>query len=351
MPAIAPSRTFRTTDRHVAFEAGDKKQLNLIHVQGTRTPHKGPVLLVHGAGVRANIFRAPVRATVVDLLLDAGYDVWMENWRASIDFAANPYTLDQAAVYDHPRAVEKVVQETGASEVKAIIHCQGSTSFTMSAIAGLVPRVTTIVSNAVSLHPVVPLAASIKHRVAVPLISQLTPYLDAQWGRKQPHLLAKALNLFVNLTHHECDRPVCKWSSFIWGLGFPTLWRHENLNEETHAWLEDEFGAGSLAFFKQIGKCLRAGHLVPYELTDQLPADFTAQPPKTSARFAFFAGEENRCFLYESQVRTHAWFEKHRPAHHSLHIIPRYAHLDVFMGKNAYRDVLPLMVDELDRPS
>lgn len=350
MPATATSPV-RATDRLVHFQAGDKKMLNLIHVQGRRTPHKGPVLLVHGAGVRANIFRAPVRATLVDLLLDAGYDVWMENWRASIDFEANPYTLDQAAVYDHPRAVEKVVQETGVPEVKAVIHCQGSTSFAMSAVAGLVPQVTTIVSNAVSLHPVVPLGASLKHRLAVPLVARLTPYLDAQWGRKQPHVLAKALNALVNLTHHECDRPVCKWSSFIWGLGFPTLWRHENLDETTHAWLEDEFGVGSMAFFKQIGKCLRAGRLLSFDLAGQLPADFTAQPAKTAARFAFFAGEENRCFLYESQVRTHAWFEQQRPGYHSLNIIPRYAHLDVFMGKNAYRDVLPLMVEELDRPN
>ena len=40
--------------------------------------------------------------------------------------------------------------------MKAVIHCQGSTSFTMSAVAGLVPEVKTIVTNAVSLHPVVP---------------------------------------------------------------------------------------------------------------------------------------------------------------------------------------------------
>ena len=48
------------------------------------------------------------------------------------------------------------MRETGATDVKAIIHCQGSTSFMMSAIAGLVPQVKTIVSNAVSLHTVVP---------------------------------------------------------------------------------------------------------------------------------------------------------------------------------------------------
>ena len=123
---------------------------------GEHPASRGPVVLVHGAGVRANIFRAPVRTTIVDYLIDRGYDVWLENWRASIDFAPNKWTLDQAAVFDHPEAIKTVVRETGATDVKAIIHCQGSTSFMMSAIAGLVPQVKTIVSNAVSLHTVVP---------------------------------------------------------------------------------------------------------------------------------------------------------------------------------------------------
>ncbi len=88
-------------ERVVPFEAGDGLECNLINVQGPLDPTKGPVVLVHGAGVRANIFRAPVRETIVDALLAHGYDVWLENWRASIDLAPNLWTLDQAALYDH----------------------------------------------------------------------------------------------------------------------------------------------------------------------------------------------------------------------------------------------------------
>ncbi|MGH2627045.1 MAG: esterase, partial [Anaerolineales bacterium] len=81
----------------------------------------------------------------------------------------------------------------------------------------------------------------------------------------------------------------------------------------------------------------------------ELPADFTAQEPLTDARFAFFAGEENRCFLPESQVRTHEFFERFRPGYHSLHLVPGYGHLDIFMGRRAAQDVLPRMVAELER--
>ncbi len=90
------------TERLVPFAAGDGFACNLINVRGERAPDKGPVLLVHGAGVRANIFRARVDTTLVDYLVDRGYDVWLENWRASIDFPPNRWTLDQAALHDHP---------------------------------------------------------------------------------------------------------------------------------------------------------------------------------------------------------------------------------------------------------
>jgi hypothetical protein len=100
--------------RSVPFTAGDGHPCGLVHVRGETPSRKGPVLLVHGAGVRANIFRPPVPRTLVDTLVDAGYDVWLENWRASIESPPNRWTLDQAAVHDHPVAVRRVLEETGA---------------------------------------------------------------------------------------------------------------------------------------------------------------------------------------------------------------------------------------------
>jgi predicted alpha/beta hydrolase len=198
------------TERVVPFLAGDGRSLNLHHIRGAQEPTKGPVMLVHGAGVRAGIFRAPVARTLVDALVADGYDVWLENWRASIDVEPSEWTLDQAAVHDHPKAIQTIVRETGHDEVKAVIHCQGSTSFMLSAMAGLVPQVKVIVSNAVSLHPVVPRSARLKAFYAVPVVSKLTPYLDPQWGLRAEGLTAKAITLLVKATHHECDNTVCR---------------------------------------------------------------------------------------------------------------------------------------------
>jgi pimeloyl-ACP methyl ester carboxylesterase len=333
----------------VPFRAGDGFACNLIHVRGPQPPTKGPVLLVHGAGVRANLFRAPVQTTLVDFLTAAGYDVWLENWRASIDLTPNPWTLDEAAVHDHPEAVKTIVRQTGSDTVKAVIHCQGSTSFMMSAVAGLVPQVKTIVSNAVSLHPVVPEVTKFKIRLSVPVLRLLTPYLDPQWGLYAPTLTAKAINSMVRLTHHECNNPVCKMVSFTYGTGFPALWSHQNLNDQTHEWIKQEFAKVPLTFFTQMVRCINEGHLIAVSGLKELPRDFVAQPPQTDARFAFLAGQNNLCFLPQSQVRTFEFFEAQRKNYHSLHVLPNYGHLDVFIGKDAARDNFALILAELDK--
>lgn len=333
----------------VPFTAGDGLKLNLINIKNPHDVTKGPVILVHGAGVRANIFLAPVNKTIVDALIEEGYDVWLENWRASIDFSPCLWTLDQAAIFDHPYAVKKILDITGESELKAVIHCQGSTSFTMSLIAGLLPQVTTVVSNAVSLHPVVPSWSKFKLYCMLPLVRLMTDYLNPQWGIKAPTMPAKLINSMVMLTHHECDNPVCKQVSFTYGSGCPALWSHANLNEQTHEWLSHEFAAVALSFFAQITKSIKHGNLLSVEGNKLLPLDFTQSSPKTSARFAFCAGTENLCFLADSQTQSYQYFNALKSDFHVLKHFPEYGHLDVFIGQNAATDTFPFIIQELNK--
>lgn len=340
------------TDELHPLEIADGVACNVIHVRGEKAPTKGPVLLVHGVGVRTEIWRPPTPRTLVEALVDEGYDVWMETWRASMDVPNNTWTLDQAAVLDHPVAVRKVLELTGADSLQAVTHCQGSTSFTMSVCAGLLPQVRTVVANAVTLHPVVPKIAKIKLDHVVPIVSRLTGYLDPQWGNERPPgLLPKVVTAYSKLSRRHCHNGVCKVASFMFGSGDPTLWTHEAISDETHEWTKGEFGPGPLTFFKQIAKCVDAGHLVSVEGRPELPASFVAQPPKSDARFAFITGALNNCFVPETQQRTFDWFEAREPGRHALHIIPGYGHLDIFIGENNAADVHPIVLAELAKPS
>jgi hypothetical protein len=324
-----------------------------LNLRLTRKPAKSdkaiPVIMVHGAGVRSKIF-SPPRENLLNLddyLQAAGFDVWNFDWRASIDIAPNPWTLDVAAVYDYPAAIQFILNETGASEVRALIHCQGSTSFMLSLVAGLLPQVSTVVSNAVSLHPIVPALARLKALYAVPYLGRFFPYLNPQWGVSAPPGWPKLFDTYVRSIHHECNNPVCKWSSFTFGSGFPTLWSHENLDDPTHDWLSSEFAHVPMTFFEQMSKCIRAGHLVTTGAFDELPADVVSAAPRSDARIVLLAGIDNACFLSESQAKSFDFLDGHAPGKHSYHALPGYGHLDVFIGKNAPIDIFPMIRDEL----
>jgi hypothetical protein len=338
--------------RILPVDALDGRLLTLHHVRraGERPRDGGPVLLAAGTGVRADLFATPpVRTTLVDALLDAGHDVWLENWRGSIDLPTNDYTLDQAAAYDHPALVRAVLRETGHETLSAVVHCQGSTSFTMAALAGLVPEVTHIVSNAVSLHVDLVPESRRRLQVLVPLIQPGMPGLDPQWAIRPPGLRADGFARWARIMRRECDNPVCAVANYMYGAGPDIMWRHANLSEATHRWISREFGWVPLSFFRQMAACADAGHLVAVDdRVAGLPPDLAAPPPRTAARFTLLAGAENRCFLPEGQRRTHAWLHNRLPGRgHALHLLPGYSHMDVFFGRDAARDVFPRILEGL----
>jgi hypothetical protein len=348
----APSRPTTRADHTtevLPLVALDGRPLTLVHVTGRAAPTRGPVLLVHGAGVRAELFRPPTERTFVDALLDEGWDVWLLNWRASIDLDPVSWTLDEAAAYDHPAAVRAVLAHTGATSLKAVVHCQGATSFTLAAVSGLLPEVDTVITNAVSLHPVVPRWSQAKMAGLVPLLRPFTPVVSPAWGDRPTGLLPRAMTTFVRATHRECDNAVCRMVSFTYGSGFPALWSHAHLDDATHDWLRGEFAEVPLSFFAQMARGVAAGHLVPVSGIPSLPSSFVAQAPQTDARFVFVAGMRNRCFLPDSQQRSYDFFDRHRPGRDALHLLPDYGHLDVFLGRRAASDTYPMLLQELSR--
>jgi hypothetical protein len=326
------------------FQSFDGFNCNLWRLQSGSNKEKGPILLVHGAGVRGNIFNPPTGRNLMDVLADAGYDVWLENWRGSIECEKNEWNLDQVAQNDHPAAVREVCRIAGASEIKAIIHCQGSTSFMISAVNGLIPQVKTIISNAVSLHPVVPSFSKFKLNYVVPLVKPITKYLNPKWGDDAHDLKAKAFRLLVKLTHPEDDTDVGKFVSFTYGTGFPALWELKNLNPETKEWIRNEFGNVPLSFFDHIKKSVKAGVLVSADGK----INYSSFKPKTNARFVFLTGKLNKCFISKSQEESYRFFNADKPDYHSLYQFNQYSHLDIFLGKNAVADIFPTIVKELN---
>ncbi len=331
----------------IGFEAADGEEGTLHHIRGEREPELGPVMLSHGCSVRANMFYgAPTKETIVEALIDAGYDVWLENWRASIDLPPTRWTLDQAAAWDHPAAVKKILELTGRRTLKAVVHCQGSTSFMMSALAGLVPEVTHVVSNAVSLHIRITDWSKFRMNLMTPAASLAVNGADPQWYVRAPRLRESGFTHFAG-KRPICDSHVCRAANFFYGHGPEVLWRHANLDDQTHTWNNREWGFCPTSFFKQMSRSANAGYVLPVSGIPTLPESLLGHRLETDTRFTFIAGSDNTCFLPSSQQLTWEYFDRRQPGRHRFHRLPGYAHLDVFIGREAHRNVYPLIVESL----
>ncbi|MCV7422191.1 hypothetical protein H7K45_16700 [Mycobacterium yunnanensis] len=335
----------------VWFTAGDGFRLNFRRLRPVDgVPPRGPVMMVHGAGVRANLFCPPGIVTLPAMLSAAGFDVWMVNWRASIDLEPSEYTLDDAAVFDFPAAVSTIREITEHDTVKAVVHCQGSHAFTMSIASGLLPEVTRVVANSTAMTPKVRRAAAIKLPLAMATLGRLTNFFDPQFGLYPPSFAAKVMDFMVDVTHHECRNKVCKHSSFVYGVGFPTLWSHRNLDAGTHDWISGEFAHVPVSLFRQTLDCLVAKHLVPARDYREIPELLGIEAPRTTAKFTFITGADNRTFLPEAMRASHAFFNSHVPAgspRHGFKEFEGYGHLDMFLGKHASVEVFPHIVEWL----
>ena len=358
----------------VRVEARDGFELNLHHL-GPSEPRAGegrPVLLIGGLAMRAEGFYGPPgRTTIVDALLAAGHDVWVENWRTSIDLPPSDFTLETAAVFDHPAAVQEVLERTGRPELDAVAHCMGSASLTMSVLAGLVPQLRTVVSSAVSLHVALAARSRLRLTLGVAPMSLFLRGADPQWAARPPSPAAAVVSGWARLVRREYADPLVAATTYIYGGEAEALWRLDNLDEETLHWLSREFGYAPLSFFRQMRRCGSAGHLVPVDELPGLRAGLAkaagrrpepdppagvpdleelllaARPPQDT-RFAFLAGAENRFFLPAGQRETYDHFRALRPeSGHSYVELPGYSHYDVLIGRNAPTDVFGRIVASL----
>jgi hypothetical protein len=336
--------------RIMPFDAGDGCEINLHHIQaGDESPSRGPVLLIGGLAMRANSFYdTPSRPSLVDALVAAGHDVWVENWRTSIDLPAKDYTLDRAAVYDHPAAIRKVREETGCERLDAVAHCMGSASLTMSVVAGLVPDLRTVVSSAVSLH--IALDQRSRRRIAwlVPPMSLVMRGFDPQWAARAPSALAGGLGRWARFAGRGYSDPLTAATTYFYGGQPEALWQRDNVDAETLEWLTREFGYAPLSFFRQMGRSAERGHLVPVEGLPELGDDLLAAGPPAGTRFTFLAGLGNRFFLPQGQRRTWKHFDDLQPQKHSIVELEGFSHLDVLVGRRANQEVFPRILEALD---
>jgi choline dehydrogenase-like flavoprotein len=307
---------------------------------------RGPVILAPGFGTTRSAFLLDtIDLNFPEFLAEHGYDIWVFEYRASPELESSKarYTIDEIARYDYPAAVETVRRETGAESVQVVAHCVGSKSFLMAQLAGL-EGVRSAVSSCLTLHPVGPRLNRLRARGRLAEIMDTIGIKRMSTTFNSDQLDDRILDVFLRVYPgvERCDDPVCRRVKFMYGDTFA----HDQLNEETHANLAPLFGRASVYTFRHITRMMRRGHVVDADGRDTyLPNLNRLRMPIT-----FIHGERNNLFLPEGSRKTYDLLrEAHGDDLYRRHVVAGYAHMDLWIGKDASRDVYPLVLGELER--
>ncbi len=314
------------------------------------------VVLIHGLTSSSDMFIMPEHYNLVSYLLDNGLtDVWCLDYRMSNHFTynlyPNKYSMDDVALYDHPRAIETIRNVIGGSKrIHVIAHCVGALTFSMAMAAETVNGITSCIVNSVSLTPYIPLWSKFKIKIFPFFLERILDiaYVSPTWPNEPRLTRGKMISKLISLFHHECKEPACHMLSLMWGSGFPALFEHENISEVTHHRLADLFGGTGLNYHRHVAKMVDVGHRAVKMYSDNsqyepLPDDYFEAGLSINTPIMFVTGGRNRVFA-DSNIHCYEQMVAHDVKHHSLKVFENYGHQDMFMGKNCDQDVFPHLV-------
>jgi cholesterol oxidase len=328
------------------FETEDGVELLLTRYNGGS---KGPLLMVHGfSGNRLTFSIDTLDTNMAEYFYERGYDVWLFDFRLSnlLPSASKPQTLDSIAMYDYPGAIKVIQDVTGVSEIDIMAHCVGSITVFMAVMRGL-RGVRSIISAQIASDFVPAPQVRWKCGLHTPQllealgIKTLTAYADenSDWEDK---LFDKFLKLYTTPLAGVCNSPSCHRLTFMFG----PLYEHSQLNDPTHTAQVEMFQIANMRTYEQLSAMVREGKLVDAEGNDNYMPEFD----KLQMPITFIHGEFNQVFNPESTLNTYnklvALFGD---KNYKRHVIPNYGHNDCMYGKDADKDVYPLILEHLEQ--
>ena len=347
---VAPPRRRRRLDlpapRQHEYRTEDGVALRLTRYAGGR---RGPVLLAHGMGANPLTFNLDtVEVNTVEYLVQAGFDVWLQEWRGStlLPTARTQFNADTVANHDHRAAQAAVRAHTGRSELHVVSHCVGSITWMMSTLAGATDP-TSILCSSVGLHPVGPPLTKLKaglrvgsllRRVGVGMLTT-----DSFTGQSAgARFVDGALRLFPIPKAERCDQAVCRRLAFIYGIGV----HHANVNELTHLTMHELFGPTDMTMMVHLSNMAHAERVIDAKRGDT----YLSELERLRRPVTLMSGSENLVWTPESTKRTYDLLVDALGGDLFRRVVvDDYGHQDVFMGAQSARDVFPEVLAHLDR--
>lgn len=339
------------------------------------------LFMIPGASVDHQIYALPtIRMNAVNYFQRAGYRVFVtvhrigmlmeaqQSWttfdarldiRACLEFIRKRYPTYAEPKKDGSERDTDVNHEPEA--IYTIAHCMGSVAFSAGLLDGTIPAkwIKGVTCSQVFMNPIWNCMNMIKI-LALPIPADtLYRFFAGNWfscgtGKNDSYLqktLNEALRLMPDNRKEICNNATCHRISLV----FARCWNHRNLNEATHRQIDRFFGGVNMTLMHLLMRQGYQGHVMSNgPLYERLDTPENVRKLK-GIPFLLFVGGDNAVLSPESTERTYEVLTDTFTSHHDggiqyrRRVVPDYGHLDCWMGRNAWKDVYPFVLEEVDR--
>ena len=272
--------------------------------------------------------------------------------------------LDVAAALDKIQALRESRERPGRKPYPAlgtektyiVAHCAGSVALSMGLLDGTVETssIAGITVSQVFMHPNFATVNRLKAGSPIPLPGVYSLLSRSNWF----DCTSTPTDTFVQLGLNQllrfypppsrgdiCNSVVCHRSSLVFGM----LWKHSNLNPETHKSLEKIVGGTSMRSLKHLMAMGMQGKVLDSKGKDNLITPENLERLRGIPMY-LFSGMENSVY---DPVTTMDSFDLLRTElgeeFYKLDKIPNYGHLDCWMGPKAYKVVYPRFEKHIEK--
>lgn len=238
--------------------------------------------------------------------------------------------------------------------VYVIAHCLGAAALSIALLDGTVPAawIRGIACTQIFFALRFGRQNALKAASPVGLTRAYAGVVGAEWfpigeeeeeGGRVQGVIDQALRVWPVGEGEGCGSGVCRRFTLAYGR----CWEHGNLNRETHERLGEWVGGAHVRMLEQVVKMGRVGRVVDNEGRDGVVTEEGLERLR-GVPILFVSGGENVVFDPESTaVAYDVMRRKFGPEMYKRRVIQGYGHLDTWMGKDAARDVFPVIGEHL----